>query len=54
MTGALDRQDLQRDGTLKPGVAREIDAAHAAVTQKRNHFIRADTAADVHVHGLTG
>ena len=53
MAGSLDGQDLHRDSAMKPRVARQIDAAHAAVPEKGNHFIRADAAADVHVHEVS-
>ena len=50
IVGKRRRQDLDRDFASKPGIARAIDLAHAAFTEVRENFVRAELAACVKRH----
>ena len=43
--GERRRQNLQRDVALKLGIARAIDLAHAAGSEQRDDFVRAEPGA---------
>ena len=44
------RQDLQRDVAIELRVARAIDLAHAAGTERRDDFVEAESRADGERH----
>ena len=50
VVGQLGWQQLQRDVTIEPGVAREIDLSHAAGTEERANDIPPETRAGWQSH----
>ena len=49
--GDARRQDLDRDGSIEPRVARFVDFAHAAGAERRHDFIRSQPCAWRQEHG---
>ena len=48
----VGRQDLERRVPREPGVARPIHLAHAARTERTQHFVRTETSAGSQSHDL--
>src|SRR5216110_1747018 len=49
--GKVRRQDLDRDGAIEPRIARAIDLAHAAGSERRDDLVRPEAYAGRNVHG---
>src|SRR5438128_4289970 len=52
--GELRWQDLDRDRPIEPRVARAVDLAHAAGSERRDNLVWPETNAGRDVHGCRG
>jgi hypothetical protein len=49
--GEVGRQNLDRDRTIQPGVARFVDLAHAACPERASDLVRTESASGTERHG---